>query len=112
MRITVPLKGNRDFRRIYSRAHSFVSRSVVLYFSKNRLGSNRLGITVSKKLGCAVKRNRAKRIIREAYRMTEPEIRRGYDFVVVARSRALSMKTGELQKDLYTVLKNAGVLLK
>ncbi|MDR3551775.1 MAG: ribonuclease P protein component [Clostridia bacterium] len=112
MHTTIPLKENRDFRRIYSRGRSFVSRGVVVYVTANRLSKNRLGITVSKKLGGAVQRNRAKRIIREAYRLTEPAVAVGYDFVLVARSRTLAMKMGELQKEMRGVLKNAGVLLR
>ena len=59
----------------------------IMYYRKNRLHTNRLGITVSKKIGHAVERNRAKRVIREAYRLCEDRIKNGYDFVFVARSR-------------------------
>lgn len=110
MQRTVPLKGNHDFKRLYSRARSYVTKSLVLYVMKNRRNHNRLGITVSKKLGCAVKRNRAKRVIREAYRLNESNVRTGFDFVVVARGRILNMKTADVQRDLCGTMKNAGVL--
>ncbi len=60
---------------------------MVVYFKKNRYGQRRLGITVSKKVGNAVTRNRVRRLIKENYRLMEPEIRDGYDVVVVARAR-------------------------
>ena len=111
MRTTIALKENRDFRRIYSRGRSFVGRGAVLYVTPNRQPFNRIGITVSKKLGCAVKRNRAKRVIREAYRSLEPAVKQGCDFVFVARSRILAMKTQDLTRELRVTFRNAGVLL-
>lgn len=112
MNKTVPLTLNRDFVRIYKRGKSFVTPSIVLYVFKNKLEVNRLGITTGKKIGKAVKRNRARRIIREAYRALEPNTKAGYDLVFVARVRTVSMKTGELQGIIKGVLTNAGVLLK
>lgn len=109
---TTPLKGNRDFRRIYGHARSYVSKSLVLYAMKNKSGKTRLGITVSKKLGCAVRRNRAKRLIREAYRMSEPDMKAGYDFVIVARGRILGMKTPDVYRDFSQVLRGANLFLK
>ncbi len=60
---------------------------MVVYFKKNRYGQSRLGITVSKKVGNAVTRNRVRRLIKENYRLMEKEIRSGYDVVIVARAR-------------------------
>ena len=70
---------------MYTRGKSIVTPSVVIYYSKNRTGQLRLGITTSKKIGNAVKRNRARRIIREAFRTISPYLRRGYDYILVAR---------------------------
>ena len=56
---------NRDFKRLYARGRSFVTPLCVVYVMKNRLGVNRVGITTSKKIGCAVKRNRARRLLSE-----------------------------------------------
>ena len=63
------LKENRDFRRLYGRGRSASSDCLVVYAMHNKFGAGRLGITVSVKLGCAVQRNRIKRLIREAYRL-------------------------------------------
>lgn len=90
------LKLNKDFKRLYYRGKSEVHPLVVTYGQKNRLGYNRTGITVSKKLGSAVLRNRCKRVIREGYRQLEPELPQGWDFVFVARSRTATAKSTQL----------------
>lgn len=100
MKKTVSIKENREFRRLYYRGKSEATRYIVVYCSKNRLGRNRLGLTVSTKLGGAVVRNRIKRLLREAYRLHEAEFKTGYDFVVVARSRAAGAKCREIEKAL------------
>ena len=96
MRYTVSLKKNRDFRRLFARGKNRVARPLVLYCFRNRLGSNRLGVSVSTKIGGAVKRNRVRRRIREAYRLNESFFSKGYDIVVVARTRALHSDFSEL----------------
>lgn len=96
MFFTCSLKKNRDFKRLFSRGKSRVSRPIVLYVSRNRLQKNRLGISVGVKLGGAVKRNRIRRRIKEAYRINEKCFKQGYDIVVVARSRALYADFSEI----------------
>ncbi|MEG1773663.1 MAG: ribonuclease P protein component [Oscillospiraceae bacterium] len=88
---------NNDFRRMYHRS-SAVGGALVTYVSKNRLGLNRVGITTSKKIGKAHDRNRARRIIREAYRLLSPELddSHGWDFVFVARARTCACPMQEV----------------
>lgn len=81
------LKLNRDFRRLYHKGKNFVHPALVTYVLPNRYNVNRIGITAGKKIGNAVSRNRAKRVITAAFRQCEPYIGKGYDFVFVARSR-------------------------
>lgn len=112
MQKTVPLKLNRDYLRLYKRGKSFVNPSLVLYYTKNKLKMNRIGITTSKKIGKAVERNRARRIIREAYRQIEPETLTGYDFVFVARGRTVKLKSTDIKNVLMKLFSSAGVLVK
>ena len=86
----VTLKENWEFRRLYQRGKSAVGPAMVLYCKKNRLGHNRLGVTVSTKLGGSVVRNRARRRLREVYRLSSSHLKQGYDLILVARSRSLS----------------------
>ncbi len=89
MKVRGTLKKNSDFRRLYARGKSAVTPCLVLYARPNRLGENRLGYTVSAKLGHAVVRNRVRRRLREIYRLNAPRLKQGYDMVVVARARAV-----------------------
>ena len=70
MEKTVILNQNRDFQLLYQRGKKIASPYVIIYLRKTRRKYNRLGITVGKKVGCAVKRSRARRVIRQAYRET------------------------------------------
>ena len=87
------IKENRDFRRAYRIGKSLVCPYCVVYYMKNRQGKIRLGITAGKKLGNAVSRTRAKRVITAAFRECLPEITPGFDFVIVARTRILTVKS-------------------
>ena len=82
----VSLKENGAFRRLYQRGKSAGNRYLVLYCRPNRLGHNRLGLTVSTKLGHAVVRNRIRRRLREVYRLNENGLKQGFDLVLVART--------------------------
>ena len=84
----------------------------MLYARKNRTGTNRVGITVSKKLGKAVVRNRVRRRIREAYRINEEQFQPGWDIVVVARSRAVDVSFQKLTQSLLSLADQAGILQK
>ena len=70
----VTLKSNSDFRRLYNRGKAITDPALVVYYSKNRAGICRIGITTSKKIGNAVERNRSRRVIREAFRQVCPDL--------------------------------------
>lgn len=96
MKRETTLKENYEFRRVYNRGKTGVSALLVVYARPNRGGGNRLGVTVSTKLGKAVVRNRVRRRLREIYRLSQPELKQGYDIVLVARTRAVTASYGEL----------------
>ncbi len=84
---------------------------LVVYVVKNRCRSLRVGITTSKKTGNAVKRSRSRRVIREALRALAPDIKQGYDLILVARAKTPFVKSTEVQAALRQQLEKAGILL-
>ena len=98
MKSTTTVKQNYEFRRMYVKGKSGVSACLVVYFRKNHYGHNRLGVTVSTKLGHAVVRNRVRRRIREIFRLSQGQMKQGYDLIVVARSRAAQADYWELRR--------------
>ena len=100
-----PITRNREFGRAYARGRSYVHPKLVLYVNKNRLGHTRVGLTATKKVGGAVQRNRAKRLIRAAWRQVEPEVPYGWDFIFVARSRTARAKMPEVRDTMASQLR-------
>ncbi len=97
MRFSRSLKENHLFRRLYRRGDSLANAYFALYVRKNGSAENRMGITVSGKMGCAVRRNKVRRRIREIYRLNEEKFLAGFDFVVVARTRAMDAPYEKLE---------------
>lgn len=110
MKQAVTLKENYEFRRMYRKGASAVSGSMVLYCRKNNRGNNRLGITVSVKLGKAVVRNRAKRRLREVYRLNTPALKQGWDIVLVGRGRTVTAPWKELNATFLRLAKKLDLL--
>ena len=111
MKFSSSLKLNHIFQRLY-RTNGQANGYLVLYARRNRTESNRVGITVSKKLGKAHIRNRVRRRLREVYRLNEDKFQPGWDIVVVARSRAISAPFDQLTKSYLTAAGKAGILRK
>ena len=109
MLFSCALKLNHIFRRLYS-SSGHGNSYLVLYARKNRTATNRVGVTVSKKLGCAVVRNRIRRRLREIYRLNEARFAPGWDIVVVARSRCANADFGKLTKAYLSLAEKAGIL--
>lgn len=105
-----PITRNKEFARVYSKGKAFVHPKLVLYVMKNRVGSTRVGITATKKIGNAVHRNRARRVIRAALFQTLPYNVGAVDLVFVARGQTTRCKSGEVQKAAEQLLKNAGLV--
>ena len=109
MKYSSSLKLNHIFRRLYQ-TNGFASPYMVLYARKNRTNTNRVGITVSKKLGKAHIRNRVRRRLREVYRLNEAQFAPGWDIVLVARSRAIEAPFDKLTASCLSLAKKAGIL--
>ena len=109
MEFSSALKLNHIFRRLYATT-AYANSYLVLYARKNRTGTNRVGITVSKKLGHAVVRNRVRRRLREVYRLNEASFQPGWDIVVVARSRCISASFQDIVNAYLTLANKAGIL--
>ena len=107
---TISLKGNASFRRLYHRGASAANRCLVMYCGRNRSRKNRVGLTVSAKLGHAVVRNRIRRRLREIYRLHERQIARGYDLVVVSRVRARTADYHQLEAAFLSACAQLGLL--
>lgn len=85
MKYSESLKKNKDFQQVYRKGKSYANRYLVMYVLENHLNKNRLGISVSKKVGNSIVRHRLARLIRESYRLQEDRYRCGIDIVVIAR---------------------------
>ena len=109
MKFSSALKLNHIFRRLYATS-GHANGHLVLYARKNHSANNRVGITVSKKLGGAVVRNRVRRRLREVYRLNEELFAPGWDIVIVARSRCIQADFAALSASYLSLAKKAGIL--
>lgn len=98
MKFTETLKKNYEFRRLYSKGKTSANGLLAFYVRQTRRRGNRLGLTVSVKLGNAVTRNRVRRRLKEIYRLREASLKTGLELVVVARSRAASAEYRDLER--------------
>jgi len=121
MKFTASLTKNYEFRRLYNRGKSAASKYVVVYCSRdnkyrttgstdNNGVANRLGITVSTKLGGAVQRNRIRRRLKEIYRLNEHSLHKGYSIVIVARQGSRDAVWNELVSSVLSLFKKLGLI--
>ena len=94
------LKKNKDFQYVYRNGKSYANKILVMYIKKNDLGKNRLGISVSKKVGNSVVRHHLTRLIRESYRLQEDHFLCGYDIIVVVRVSGKNSKYADMKSAL------------
>ena len=100
MKFSESLKKNKDFYKVYNNGKSFANRYLVMYVLENHTPNNRLGISVSKKVGNSVIRHHITRLIRESYRLQEDMVMSGLDIVVIARSNAKNASYHEIASAL------------
>ena len=101
MNFSENLKKNSEFQKVYREGNSYANRYLVMYVRKNHLDKNRLGISVSKKVGNSIVRHRLTRVIREIYRLQEERFLKGLDIVVIARVQSRDKNYREIEKALF-----------
>lgn len=112
MKYAESLKKNYEFRVVYRKGKSLANKYLVVYKYKNNKSNNRVGISVSKKVGNSVVRSRVTRLIREGYRLNEEFIEKeGWDLVIIARSSANGASYEEISKALVNLLKQHNIWL-
>lgn len=100
MKFTERLKKNHLFQFVYKNGKSYADKYFVMYVKENGTSKNRIGISVSKKVGNSVVRHRITRLVRESYRLQEAVFNSGLDIVIVARKNAASVSYVEVEKSL------------
>ena len=100
MRFSESLKKNKDFQNVYKKGVSLANRYLVMYVNDNGLKRNRIGVSVSKKVGNSIVRHRLTRLIREGYRLSEEYFRCGIDMIVIARTSAKEKNYHEIKSAL------------
>ena len=106
------LKRRNDFQRVYRKGRSWANRYFVLYVFESDELAGRVGFAAGKKLGCAVKRNRVKRLLRESYRLHQQELRSGIALLLVGRQAMLDVKCPVVEKAFISLGKKAGIFQK
>ena len=110
MRNSQSLKKNADFQNVYKCGKSFANKYLVMYVKENDLGFNRIGISVSKKVGNSVVRHRLKRLILESYRLQEDIFNSGLDMVIIARGTAKDKTYHEIESAVLHLGKLHGII--
>ncbi|MCR4806372.1 MAG: ribonuclease P protein component [Lachnospiraceae bacterium] len=105
MIFTYPLKKNSDFALVYKKGRSRANRHFIMYTLRNGSDKNRIGISVSKKVGNSVVRHRVKRLVKESYRLHEKMFNSGLDIVVIARSSAADLGFKDVESALLHLFK-------
>lgn len=100
MNFSESLKKNQDFQSVYRTGRSYANKLLVMYVLENNMERNRLGISVSKKVGNSVVRHHVTRLVRESYRLQENIFNSGLDIVVIARANAASASYAEIESAL------------
>jgi len=110
LKYTTSLKKNHEFKRLYNKGKSAASQCVVVYCRRNGRSENRLGVTVSTKIGGAVQRNRVRRRLKEIYRLNEDRLTPGYDVVIVARMRSRFAGYREIESSVLSLFKKLSLM--
>ena len=106
------IKKNDEFKRVYQNGKSYANKYLVMYILKNDRDENRLGISVSKKVGNSVVRHRIARLLRESFRLNDEKFHSGWDIVVVARMNAKGKNYSDIESAFLHLAKLHGLVVK
>ncbi|TJX13666.1 ribonuclease P protein component [Tissierella creatinini] len=104
------IRKNLEFKRVYSGGKNYWNRNLTLYIKKNNLDESRFGITITKKIGNAVVRNRIRRRIKEVYRLNFHKIKDGYDLVFIPKKNVQEISYKQLESAMLHILKISNML--
>lgn len=103
------VRGKKDFQKVYSHGKSYADKNIVLYVLHDEKYNGKVGFAAGKKLGCAVVRNRVKRLLREAYRLCKNKISGDCAIILVGRKNLTESKSDDAIKSLSNLLRRAGI---
>ena len=112
MNRTESLKKRKDFKLVFNKGKSLANSYLVMYIYSNGDSINRLGISVSKKVGNSVVRHRVTRLVKENYRLNESRIKTGYDIIVIGRVNSSNAKYKDIEKSLINLLRKHNIIEK
>ena len=110
MKFSESLKKSKDFQKVYNKGNSYANRLLVMYVLENHTDKNRLGISVSKKVGNSVVRHHLTRLLRESYRLHEEMFHSGWDIVVIVRVSAKNEGYHKLKSSLLHLSNLHGII--
>ncbi len=103
------LRGNRDFQNIYKRGKSIGDRFIVFFYKKNGLSYSRKAFLASKKVGNAVERNRARRLMKESFRLMNTDALDGYDIIFIARNTIADKNCKDVKKSMESAIRRSKI---
>lgn len=106
------LKKNWEFKRVYRYGRTVVSKYIVLYYCPNGLTVNRIGFSISKKVGTSVVRNRIKRLLKEALLLLDIKLKKGFDLILIARNPSAELSFQETVRELHILCRKGHLYLK
>lgn len=103
------LKKNIEFKKVYSQGKNYWNRNLILYVKKNNYNYNRVGFTITKKIGNSVVRNKIRRRLKEVYRLNMQNMNLGYDLIFIPKKNTVDISYQELESAMLHILKISGI---
>lgn len=104
------LKNDREFQRVYKQGKNYWNKTLTIYVKKNNLGYNRVGYSITKKIGNSVERNKLRRRMKEIIRLNSKYLHTSYDLILIPKKISTKKSYWDLEKDILFLLKKAGMI--